>query len=127
MGYANRLWSGFRRAIRNLYKGNEAYGSCGGVLQHMFSILSGVLQGCPASGTLFVLVVDPLLWMFRTRVSSAIIRACADDVGAALRRMQDLIAMADVFEKFRIASNLTLKPSKCVLILTVLRMQRVQY
>jgi len=93
----------------------------------MFSILSGVLQGCPLSGTLFVLVVDPLLWMFRTRVSSAIIRACADDVGAALRRMQDLIAMADVFEKFRIASNLTLKPSKCVLILTVLRMQRVQY
>jgi len=82
---AVKLWSGFIRAIKNLYKGNEAFGMCGGILLHMFSILSGVLQGCPLSGTLFVLVADPLLWMFRVQINSAVIRACADDIGAPLR------------------------------------------
>jgi len=116
---AVELWSGFITAIKNLYKGNEAFGMCGGLLMHMFSILSGVLQGCPLSGTLFVLVVDPLLWLFRVHINSAVIRACADDIGAALRRMDDLVILARIFEDFRKASRLTLKPAKCILILTV--------
>jgi hypothetical protein len=116
---AVRLWPAFVRAIKNLYKGNEAFCITGGVLMHMFSILSGVLQGCPLSGSLFVLVVDRLLWMFRVQVSSAVIRACADDIGAALRRLEDLATLSKIFDDFRQASRLTLKPAKCILVLTV--------
>ena len=55
----------FLSGIPNLYKGNEAYAVSEGLMQHLFPILSGVLQGCPLSGTLFVFVMDPLLWSFR--------------------------------------------------------------
>jgi hypothetical protein len=119
---AIELWPGFIRAIKNLYRGNEAYGMAGGIMAHMFSILSGVLQGCPLSGTLFVLVVDPLLWMFRTQMSEALVRACADDVGMALRRLDSLALLYKIFEDYRKATNLTLKAAKCVLVVTVCKL-----
>ena len=54
----------------------------------MFSTLLGILQGCPLSGTLVASAVDPLLWMFRKQVNSAVIRFCADDIGVALEGIQ---------------------------------------
>ena len=105
--------------IRNLYKGNEAYAVSGGLLQHLFSILSGVLQGCPLSGTLFVFVMDPLLWSFRRYLASTVTRSCADDIGMALRRLEVIALVFKLFEDFRSVSLLTLKPAKCVLITTV--------
>jgi hypothetical protein len=116
---AIRLWSAYLKAIRRLYTGNKAYASKGGILVFMFPILSGILQGCPLSGTLFVFVIDPLLWMFRCHLNKAIIRACADDVGAALRRLSDLATLHKLFSEFRSVSLLTLKPTKCVIIMTV--------
>jgi hypothetical protein len=83
-----------------------------------YLILSGILQGCPLSGTLFVFVIDPLLWMFRCHLNKAIIRACADDVGAALKRLADLALLHKLFSEFRSVSPLTLKPAKCVIIMT---------
>ena len=53
----------------------------------MFVILSGVLQGCPLSGSLFVIAIDPLLHMFKTMLensSLAWVRACADDICISL-------------------------------------------
>jgi len=44
--------------------------------------------------------------------------ACADDVGAALRGLRHLITMHGLFEKIRRVSGLTLKPKKCIAILT---------
>ena len=55
---AIKLWKGFVTGIRSLYIGNEAFGQSGGVMSFLFIIVSGVLQGCPLSGTLFVLVID---------------------------------------------------------------------
>ena len=102
-----------------MYEGNEAYGMCGGVLVHMLSILSGVLHGCPLSGTLFVLGLDLLLWMLQVQPDSSVIRACADDIGAALRRLEESIALAKIVNGFKSAARLTLKPPKCILVLTV--------
>ena len=92
------------------------FGMFGGFAKFMFDILSGVLQRCPLSGSLFVMAIDPLLLIFK-KISSAMLRVCADDVGAALRRLES-ITLAEVwFDKFRKASNLTLKPKTCVMIL----------
>ena len=115
---AIKLWRGFRTAIKRLYKGNRAFGECNGLLSFMFEILTGVLQGCPLSGTLFVLAIDPLLWMFRIQINSAVVRACADDVGVALRFLKQLRILYDIFEKYAKATNLKLKPGKCIIIPT---------
>ena len=42
-----------------LYRNNEIYTRIEGRVFHFLALLSGVLQGCPGSGSLFVTVVDP--------------------------------------------------------------------
>jgi hypothetical protein len=44
--------------------------------------------------------------------------ACADDIGAALGSILHLVPLAKLFNLFRKVTGLTLKPSKCVMILT---------
>ena len=119
---AVKLWSGFITGIKNLYTGNMAYGQAGGILLFLFEILSGVLQGCPLSGTLFVLVIDPLLWAFKAKLSSTIIRTCADDIGMALRKLEELCLVYKIFSDFEQATNLHLKPSKSIIIPTVFKL-----
>ena len=87
-------------------------------------IVSGVLQGCPLSGTLFVLVIDPLLWAFKKKLSSTVIRTCADDIGMALRRLDELCLIAKLFQDFEAASNLKLKPKKSILVPTVFELTK---
>ena len=48
-------------AIRALYKMNKAYMNTPNGIVFMLFILSGVLQGCPLSGSLFVIAIDPLI------------------------------------------------------------------
>ena len=53
----------------------------------IFVALSGVLQGCTVSGSLFVIANDPLLHMLKVQLESsslAWLRACADDTGTAM-------------------------------------------
>ena len=68
------------------YFGNEAD-------KLLMFILSGVLQGCALSGSLFVIAIDPFL-----RYASQLLaghehntlRACADDIGAVLAHFTGL-------------------------------------
>ena len=113
--------AGFINTFISMYSENHAYTRSPGGLTLMFKVFSGVLQGCPLSGALFNVGIDPLLWSFsRTVVSPGFgkVFACADDLGAALRSLQSLIPIAKLFNMFRKVSGLSLKPSKCVLILT---------
>ena len=71
------------------------------------------------SGTLFVFAIDPLLWSFKLKISSAVVRTCADDIGMALKRLDTLALLYKLFHDFKSASNLTLKPSKTIIIHTV--------
>ena len=112
---------GFINTFTSMYSENHAYSRNQGGLVLMFKVFSGVLQGCPLSGALFNVGIDPLLWAFsRTIVQPGLgkVFACADDIGAALRSLHNLIPIAKMFNMFRKVSGLTLKPSKCVLILT---------
>ena len=86
----------------------------GGIFQWLFTIKCGVLQGCPFSGTLFVLAIDPQLTFFEKHIHNpglGKVYACADDIGAALKDLKSLLLCYKLFETFRRASGLTLKPN----------------
>jgi len=116
-----RLPSGLFAVVCALYHKNQAFlGTPDGIV-FMFYILSGVLQGCPLSGSLFVIVIDPLLHMFKLHLEDTglgVPRACADDVGVALRHLKDMNILCLFFSRYTLISGLTLKPAKCVVVLT---------
>jgi len=77
---------------------------------------SGVLQGCPGSAFIFNVILDPLLAAFAQVISlpgRGIVRACADDIGAALTTYKSLAHMFPIFESAENIAGLTLKPAKC--------------
>ena len=49
------------RLFDALYQDSEAYWECGGFVHWLFKVVSGVLQGCPLSATIFNWSVDPFL------------------------------------------------------------------
>ena len=55
---------GFFNAIKTLYSGTKGFCNIGGISQFVFMVLSGVLQGCPLSGTLLVIAMDPIMFCF---------------------------------------------------------------
>ena len=77
-----------------------------------------MLQGCPASGSLFVLAIDPLIRCLHTKLSSPreICRAFADDIALVLQSLTKLKCLKSVFNFFQAVSGLALKPKKCLLI-----------
>ena len=117
----SRAPQGFINIIEGMYAHNAAFTVCEGVSELAFWILSGVLQGCPLSGMLFALVMDPFLRCMKTTIQDkglAQVRACADDVGAALKSVHVLKLFEPIFETAAVTANLRLKPKKCVVIPT---------
>ena len=89
----------------------------------LFLIMRGVLQGCPFSGTIFVIALDPFLCLFELALQDpgggeplGILRACADDLGVSLRARSALIRLHDVFLRAASVAGLELKNEKVVLI-----------
>ena len=81
--------------------------------------MSGVLQGCPASGMLFNSALDPFLFAFCSALgngSKGIIRGCADDIGFALSGMKHLNLLYPIYQQAEALAGLALHPSKCVLV-----------
>ena len=109
---------GFINFVRSIYTDAFAYVSVDGQIQLMCRILRGVLQGCPLSGTLFDLAVEPILRAFVELVQATgkgIVRVCADDIAAVLRWAEDLGILHGIFSKAQWASGLVLKLEKCIL------------
>ena len=82
-------------------------------------IQAGVLQGCPFSGSIFAIALDPILAFMEKRLrrgSLGIVRACADDIGAALSSIKGFSVLQPIFQLARVSAGLRLKPSKCVVI-----------
>ena len=90
---------GIINVVEGIYHGNHAYILSGGTLTFLFHILSGALQGCPLSGSLFAMAVDPFLWAIHEKVDAkdtGVTRACADDIGQSLRSISTLKVIAPV-------------------------------
>ena len=120
----NSTPDGFRQIIRAMY----GFVECGtvpeGAYFFMYLILSGVLQGCPLSGLIFAMAVDPFLNKFVAEAEdtgAAVIRACADDIGAALRDVSGLTILKPTFDDAKQYAGLSLKTKKCVLVPTAQR------
>jgi hypothetical protein len=108
--------AGLIHFFTELYSGNVCFGTLGGERKRLFSILSGILQGCPASGSLFVLAVDPFYRMVKSRLSGSISKAFADDLGTIIQRLEQLPIAKSCFDLLLLVSGLALKPKKCVMI-----------
>jgi hypothetical protein len=109
----------FINAIKALYRGGLATVVLMGLRWGSFPILSGIRQGCPASGSLFALAIDPC---FRYMISQlgperGIITAYADDIAAAVKELFEAIKiLAHAFSVVGRCSSLELHPGKVVII-----------
>jgi len=119
-------YRGFSHGLRNFFW-SLYYMNCAvesdeqGCLVVLFVYLSGVLQGCTASGFLFDMGIDPFLQMMDEQVAGhgrGIVRACADDIGAALRDYRELRYLYEPFQIAESCAGLTLQPKKCKIIVT---------
>ena len=73
-----------------LYNYVEFFSCADGLYVFCFLLLSGVLQGCPLASDMFSFSIEPFIFAikssFGTDPRSGIIRACADDLAAAMAR-----------------------------------------
>ena len=112
---------GFINFIETLYVMNCALGSSGCHTVFLYWYFSGVLQGCPASAFVFDVSLDPFLVAFDVQVAQAgrgLVRACADDVGAALASYRHLEYLFPIFARAKDIAGLVLNPPKCNIVLT---------
>jgi len=101
------------------------YKDANAVLEHeretivIIRFLSGVLQGCPASGWLFNNALDPFLVLFSRVLENGrkgIFRACADDLSFSLSRLKHLNLIYPIYASAESFAGLKLHPKKCVII-----------
>jgi hypothetical protein len=107
------------RALKGLYADCSATIVLGGRRLRSFCMLSGIRQGCPASGTLFALAIDPCLRYLISKLGPerGIVNAYADDIAAVLRDMFKSIGMIDlIFRTIGRATSLHLHPGKVQII-----------
>jgi len=87
---------GLMAIIRNRYRKCSAFLLRDGCESWLFEVHSGVLQGCPRNAVLFLVAIDPLLWLSSTTVVKkqlCTVTACADDIAITLRHLE-LLASA---------------------------------
>jgi len=106
------------RAIQALYKDNRHFIRILGRTSASFCAQSGVKQGCPFSGMLFVIVCDSLIRALCKQVHlGGAVGAFADDIAVVCNRIWIMLpGLARLFKIMEQISNLKLKTSKCVLV-----------
>ena len=110
---------GVRRVLRQLYANCRTTVTLRGLRFTWFYILSGIKQGCPASGTIFSLAIDSVFRFMIHRLPPRIagFGAYANDISTALRHMQrDLPLLLDIFILVGRATVLHIDVKKCVVV-----------
>ena len=109
---------GILNVIEALYDRNTAYVRAADALVLLFEITSGVLQGCPLSGSIFAICVDPFLRWMSWRVDErhhGLTRACADDIGQALKSITTLKVVEPIFRCAKEVAGLSQTPPTALL------------
>ena len=100
-----------------MYHDCNVYSNAGGDSVWMFLVESGVIQGCPLSGTLFALAAGPLLRAIHFLLQpDEVCRAFADDIAAALASLAQLAPLCKLFRDYEEVSALSLGAPKCIII-----------
>ncbi len=108
----------FITALRKFYRDLRHTLRYAGISRHALFILTGVRQGCPMSGSIFAIVIEPLLRLLsRNLLSTSLCCAFADDIGIAITDF-DLEAprLRAAFLLIGKAANLWLKQRKCIIV-----------
>ena len=113
---ALRLPIGLLLFLEALYSNNRCFGCFDGIAVFLYDILSGIIQGCPASGSVFVLSVDGFLRLLNSLDPDTVNRAFADDIGSVIPALYHLPKYYRAFNLFEKISGLALKPKKCAII-----------
>ena len=107
------------RAIKQLYQDNYHDILINGRVFPGFTVKSGVRQGCPLSGSLFVLALDPFMRMLHhvLQCPRLVIRGYFDDLAVGffdiLRQLQRCL---EVFSLIESIAGLALNPRKVVVV-----------
>jgi len=105
-------------AVRELYRDNRHYWQFGGSLRALFTVRSGVKQGCPFSTALFVLAMDPFVAALAASIGpSGCLRVYADDIAIVLWRLTEQARFIDaLFRRWTSISALRIRHDKCVVV-----------
>ena len=110
---------GFVELVEGMYHMNATYVLFRSSKSFLCWVLAGVLQGCPLSGSIFAICADPVLSKMKCMLHAScagVVRACADDIGAALSSVRGLNILKPIFDLALRTAGLKLKPSKCVIV-----------
>ena len=119
------LWAALRHAgipgniiaaIQQLYQNNAHFLRWQTGRVPLFTVSSGVKQGCPLSPTLFIVAGEVLLNCMKAHISSAdMIRCYADDIAWITADLWKFgPALASAFRQIGRCTGLSLNPKKCV-------------
>ena len=109
----------YLNVVGAIYFMNMAFSNLAGPPSLLCFVNSGVLQGCPLSGSLFAISVEPVLPMISTLLITfpgSIVRAFADDIGAVLASARLLQPLHGLFRSVALATGLAVKAKKCAII-----------
>ncbi|CAK0905106.1 unnamed protein product, partial [Prorocentrum cordatum] len=109
----------FLSIIDQLYLELEAFAMVRNTPTHAWWVTSGIVQGCSLSGSLYAAATAPFLVDLQLQLEAprkGIARACADDIGAAIRDIPSLSILADIMLLAERFATLSLRIDKCNLV-----------
>lgn len=110
--------TGAIRVVSAVYRDMELITRLGGC-QALGKVTSGIPQGCPLSGELFILAADPLGLRIHTelmRGKAGMMRQGADDTAILVRSARLLGTVEPAFRAAERFAGVRLKPEKCEII-----------
>jgi hypothetical protein len=116
---AMRIPSHIISVLRQLYSHCRMDIVFGGISGYSIDINAGIKQGCPASGSLFALALDPFLRFVLQRIPMRLstLVAFADDLAAVLLHLrQGLRLLQPLFALLFRAAGLAINPKKTVIV-----------